>query len=62
MTLTFCPGFRFLIPTFAPLPDGLGAIETFFLLFAAAGELGFAVGSVALSTIVTFIFWPGKRF
>jgi hypothetical protein len=62
VTLTLCPGFKLLIPTFAPLPDGLGAIETFFLDAAAAGDVAFGLGSVALSMIVTFNFCPGKRF
>ena len=62
MTLTFCPGFKLLIPTFAPLSDGLGAIETFFFEAAAAGDVAFGVGSVTLSMIVTFNFCPGNRF
>ena len=43
VTLTFCPGRRLSICTFAPDPDGLGAILSVFL-FAAGELLGRGVG------------------
>ena len=77
MTLIFCPGLRFLIPTPAELPDGLGATVTGPLvvtlkLFIEGNGDGFACGPAVFvgcvlgsdlpSTIVTLIFCPGTKF
>ena len=68
VTLTFCPGLRFLIPTFVPDFSGFGTIVTAFFVGDGFGvglvvglAVGVAVGSCERSLMVTFTFWPGKR-